>query len=410
MDYRRHAQPFPVAKATTADPLSQMAMSLRQIKENLDAQAFKAAEARVDAATNEFLAKPIHSTLGHFLRDVHLLAVGAPGSPEWTDARDRLETHDRFVKRGIPAGASEQVPADGGHLVAPTFANAIVERMYSTGQVLQRCTNVAVDSSAFKFPQFAETSRANGSRFGGVRSYWQNEADLAVSSKPAFAVGELSMKKLIGLLYLTDELSMDSNAFSTWSELAFSSELAFRLEASIISGDGAGKPMGVIAAPATIVVAKDAGQLTGTVTADNVTQMSSRLWSASRPNSIWLFNQALRPALSTLALPVGSGGSFVPLWHCSEGQPYLDCIPAFESEYCSAPGALGDLILVDLSRTLVGIRSTTADVSIHVRFSTSEQAFRYVMRVDAAPLDIAPVVPLNGTVTTSSAVVLAARP
>ena len=101
-------------------------------------------------------------------------------------------------RRASPAGASEQVPADGGFLVAPEFAERLLERVYSTGQFLQRTTSVPISkpgSTGAKIAGFDEQSRENGLRFGGVLSYWQNEADEVLATKPKFREVESSASR-----------------------------------------------------------------------------------------------------------------------------------------------------------------------------------------------------------------------
>ena len=314
-----------------------------------------------------------------------------------------------------PAGGSEIVPADGGFLIQPQWANQIWQRMTNVGQVLGRCTEVPVvdpNRNGIRFPQVDESSRVNGSRWGGVFGYWQNEANQALATKPKFLATEMKLEKLVTLIYLSSELADDSDAANTWASLAFAQESVFNLESKFISGTGAGQPLGVLNAGATITVPKETDQAAGTIVAANVLNMASRLWAASRPNAIWLYSQAALPQLLGLSISVGSGGSNLPLFHFSEedGSPDMLCgMPCFPCEYCSALGAPGDLILGDWSRYVVATKEPDSSVSIHVRFLTDEQTFRFVMRVNGQPVDPRPVAAANSTATTSSFLVLAQR-
>lgn len=328
----------------------------------------------------------------------------------------------RLLQIRAAAGASETVPSDGGFLVAPQFSREIVKRMYLTGEILKRCFVIPTLTDKFAFPQFAETSRVDGSRLGGIEVYSepeaanlaQNPAGQSTATKPQFMLTELEPKKIMGLMYITNELALDSSALSSWATYAFSQELTFTLEKFIVNGTGAGQPLGINNAPALIVVPKETGQATATVVSNNAFNMASRLWAASRPNACWIYHQELLPSLATLSLVVGAAGSQSKMWHwqCAEDDYDRLCgIPAFPSEYCASPGAQGDIILADFSRYVVAMRDIMkADVSIHIRFLTDESAFRFVMRVDGEPIDPAPVTPRTGTKTTSPFVALAARP
>src|SRR5579864_9100360 len=104
-----------------------------------------------------------------------LMAVRAAAlQPHNTDSR-LLE----MQKRSTPQGASEQIPADGGFLVYPDFANEIFKIMHDVGLVYPRAMKIPLSetTNAIKIPGVDEQSRANGSRWGGVQMFWQNEAD-----------------------------------------------------------------------------------------------------------------------------------------------------------------------------------------------------------------------------------------
>ena len=317
-------------------------------------------------------------------------------------------------KRAVALGGSEQAPSDGGFLVDAEFSRDIVKRMYLTGQILRRCTQMPMTGSALKFPQFQEASRAGGSRLGGVQFFYESEAAALVAVKPAFQLSEMQAKKITGLINVTDELSQDSDALNSWASYAFAQESTFKLEGAIINGTGAGMPSGVLNSPALVTVAKSAGQSSPatTIVNDNITGMRTALWAASRPNAVWLYNGDLLPQLGSLVTSVGTGGSTSSLWHWAEGGEDTDRlagIPAYPSEYCQASGTIGDLILADFSRYIVGMREQRTDVSIHVNFISSQQVFRFVMRVDGQVIDQAPVTPDHGTTATSPMVALASR-
>jgi HK97 family phage major capsid protein len=314
-------------------------------------------------------------------------------------------------QRAAAAGGSEAVASDGGFLVAAEFQQEILRRVYQTGQIFNRCQQFTTTRPAFKFPQFDESSRATGSRLGGVTVYNQNEADAAIASKAKFSLAEVAIHKLIGLVYCSDEMAQDTDAFATWATYSFAEEMKFRIEDWTVNGTGAGEPLGVTASPATITVAKESGQGSATVVSANVQNMSARLWSASRPNACWLFNQGFRGSLTTLQTTVGAAGSVNMLWSSADGVDRLDGIPAYESEYCAAAGSQGDLILADFSRYAIVIRELMrSELSVHVRWLTDESTFRFVTRIGGQTIDARPVTPKNGSNTTSPFVCLAARP
>jgi HK97 family phage major capsid protein len=359
------------------------------------------------------------ATLGEQLSAVRLSALADISG--YSSRRDpRL---DEIQRRAFSAaGNNEAVAADGGFLVQPEFARKLVKRMYRTGEVFSRCTQfpiTAPNSNGVRFPQFDETSRANGSRLGGVFTYWENEADALTGTKPKSMVNELTARKLTALLYLTGELAEDTSAdaLDSWVSYAASQELLFALENSIVTGDGQSKPQGVLNSPALVTVAKESAQSAATVVSANIQKMLSAFWAASMRSSgaVWLYNQALLPQLSTMTTIAGTAGSESRMWHWAESSDDYNMIcgiPALPSEYCSAPGTVGDLILADFSRYALAIREMIRnEVSIHVRFLTDESAYKFLIRVNGETIDKTPVTPLNGSGSTKTSpfVTLAAR-
>lgn len=322
------------------------------------------------------------------------------------------------LNRRAALGASETVPSAGGFLVAPEFSREIMKRMYLVGDIMAKCLILPITnphSNAIRFPQFMETSRANGSRLGGVQAYYQNEADSIPPSKPGFMASTLTAHKIVGLIECTDELMADSGALGSWMTYALAQELTFKLEYGIVNGTGAGQPQGLLNSPALVSVPAEGGQASATVVSANIQKMMASFWSASynSPAACWLYNQALLPQLATLQTVVGTAGSESQLWHWAEEPDQYDMLagfPAMQSEYCQVPGTPGDIILCDLSRYVLAMREAIRnELSIHLLFLTDQSAFRAVMRVNGQTIDTSPITPLFGTRATSPFVALAAR-
>jgi HK97 family phage major capsid protein len=85
------------------------------------------------------------------------------------------------------------------------------------------------------------------------------------------------------------------------------------------------------------------------------------------------------------------------------GRPVIPC------EACSAPGTVGDVILVDLNEYLVADKPSLFLSSSHYKFLTGEVALRITYRVAGQPIWSKAVTPKNGTNTISPVVTLAAR-
>jgi len=315
-------------------------------------------------------------------------------------------------------GLNETVPSDGGFLVQQDFASEILKDVFETGVLASRCRRVTIsgNSNSIKINGMDETSRVAGSRQGGIRGYWADEAEEKTASKPKFRKIELNLKKMVGLCYATDELLDDAAALEGVIRDGFVSEFGFMLDDAIINGSGSGQPLGILNSGCLVSQSAETGQLAATVMAENVIKMYSRLFAPSRQNAIWLINQAIEPQLFTMSIAVGTGG--VPVYMPAGGlssAPYgtLFGRPVIPIEQCQALGTVGDIILADLSNgyILAEKGGIEAAMSIHVRFIYDEQVFRFVMRVDGQPVRASALTPFKGgaTATQSHFVALATR-
>ncbi len=312
-------------------------------------------------------------------------------------------------------GASEVDPTGGGFLVQVDFATAIFMLAHDMGELVSRVNTIPISANAngIKIPGVDETSRATGSRWGGVASYWEAEGTQPTASKPTFRIVEFDLKKLFSLMYTTNELLQDSTALTAIAGQAFSEEVMFMTEDAIFEGNGAGVPLGILNSPATISVAKETGQATKTIVKENIENMWSRCWSRSRKNAIWAINQDCEPQLGALNQPVGTGGELVYLPPGGlSAAPYatLKGRPVIATEYNSTLGTVGDIALLDLSQyTLVDKGGVQAATSMHVAFLTDEMVFRITYRVDGRPMWAKPLTPFKGSNTLSPFVTLATR-
>jgi HK97 family phage major capsid protein len=355
------------------------------------------AEMTAEAATKaveEFKAK----------QDKEIVKRFVPGGdpPETTDGFKSLGEQLHAVMRaksGQPdarlkavVGNSEGVPADGGFLVQTDFATQLLEKTFLNSDIVNRVFRIPIsaNSNAIKIPAVADSNRADGSRFGGIRAYWMNEGGSKTESNPSFAQVSLELKKLIGYCTATDELLQDASALEAWIQRAFAAEFDFKLADAVINGDGAGKPLGILNAPCLVTVTAETGQGASTIVAENVIKMWASRFGPNSSNYVWLINQNIESQLYTMGLAVGSGGIsvYMPAGGLS-GVPYgtLFGRPVIPCEQCASLGTAGDIILADLSQyVMIDKGSMQSASSIHVNFQTDQTAFRFVYRCDGQPL------------------------
>lgn len=310
---------------------------------------------------------------------------------------------------------TEGANADGGFLVQTDFSAQLVERLHTTGEVYGRTSRVTISTGAngIKIPYVNEVSRKDGLRQGGVQGFWADEAGDKTLSQPRFGMAQLDLKKCIAAVKVSDELLQDAVALEGYIMSRVPQELMFKAENSFIRGLGAFDPLGILASGATVTVSKEVGQLAKTITAQNVIDMYAQLDPRSVANAVFYINQDCIKQLLTMTFPTGAAGTpvYLPPGGIS-GKPFGSIlgIPVIPIEYCSTLGALGDIILADMSQYQVaekgGIQSAS---SIHVEFLNDLITFRFVLRIDGQPLWVAPLVPFQGVVPTLPWLILEAR-
>lgn len=351
-------------------------------------------------------------SLGEQLRAV----VGAAKTGRVADALWDINAHAAGIDRMAAAtGAGEAIGFDGGFAVQDDFIPGILDRVFAGSQVAQFCDSreIGPGSNGVSYNVIDETSRADGSRGGGVQAYWIGEGGSLTASRPKLARKRLELSKLAALFYATDELLEDATALESWTNAEMQDEMAFKLDDAIIRGSGAGIPQGVLNADALVSVTKNTGQAAATFDLTNVKNMWIRMPSRSLGNAAWYINNEVWPQIFGLEQVVGTGG--VPVYMPptgAAGAPFgtLYGRPIRPIEQASALGTVGDVIFADFSRYLI-IRKGQARraVSMHVQFLTDEMAFRWILRINGRPKPHSALTPYKGAATTSPFVVLATR-
>jgi HK97 family phage major capsid protein len=323
---------------------------------------------------------------------------------------------------GAASGLNTAVGADAGFLVRTDFSTQLLNRAIEQSVLAQRCNTIEIGDGfdGIELPFIAETSRANGSRWGGVQVYRRAEAETVTATKPKLDMLELRLEDLMGICYATDRATRDAVSLGQIIQLAFSSEFAFKLDDEIYRGTGVGQCLGILTSPATVSQAAEAAQVADTVVAENIVKMRARLRARNRANSIWIINQEVEPQLPLMTVKVknvagaenvGGAPIYMPANGLSvDGYDTLFGRPLVPLEQASAVGDVGDIALVDMGEYLLirkgGIQ---ADQSMHVRFLYGENTYRFVQSVNGAPTWKSSLTPYKGANALSPFVTLAAR-
>lgn len=396
---------YEAKKVSLARNAKLLTMEEEQEEANLQLSAVQSAGMTLRDGTRVQMGRDLATTkpfvdFGEQLACVYLAAQG--------------EMDPRLLPLRAASGMSEGVLSEGGFLVQREFVNTLIEPIYETGRVASRVFRPPFSgrTNGIDIPAIDETSRVDGSQFGGVTAYWAAEGDTVNASKPKVRLMKLSLNKLFAIYYATEEIIQDAPLLGAMASRAFATAMLFKVENAIIRGTGAGQPMGILTGPGLVTVAKEAGQANGTLLVENILKMWARCLEPYRQNAVWFINQAIEPQLYGMGITFGTGGQavFMPAGTIA-GQPFSTLMgrPIVTVPYCSALGVVGDIILADLGRYMLIDKALRSDQSMHVRFLNDEQTFRFIYPVDGQPMDHSAITPFKGTDTLSPTVTLAAR-
>ncbi|HEY8065610.1 MAG TPA: phage major capsid protein [Methylosinus sp.] len=329
---------------------------------------------------------------------------------EWAraviDAGDNFVTDHRLLR--APSGAGEVDPTSGGFAVPDEFISDLVGSLYAESVLAPLCDRHERENGRpVKRPMIDETSRVDGSRWGGVKVLWKEEAATVSSTLPRLKQYEFQPHSLLGYCVVSNELAGDAPMLGSYLTRAFGSEMSFVLDRAILLGKGAGQPLGILNTPSLISVAAEGGQSAATIVRENIQKMWQRLPAPSRRRAVWIVNE---DASHELDRPDSSGGWAGVFVQPSNGERFarLKGAPVLELEQAPALGTLGDIVLADLSQYIL-VENYAMAISGHAQFLNDQLVFRFRMRVDGAPAWSSPITPYNGTQTRSPFVALAAR-
>lgn len=398
------------------------------------AQQVVALSAKVDeltakqAVTNqklaEFEARPVYKTyaepidrseegkwgfrdLGHFAAEVMRTKTNGGITP----LIQKNFSQELVIKAAT--GMGELVGSDGGFLVPPQFSNKIFERLYKENDLLKRTDQYTVGGNSIVFPRNSESSRANGSRWGGVQAYWLQEGSTITRSRPTFGRLTLNLHKLACLAAITEELMQDSGlALNQYLGKVFPAEISFLVGDALVRGTGAGQPLGIKNSPCTVTVTRDTASH---VVFNDIENMWARRFkgmgsSEGSEGFVWFINQDVSPDLGKMTLGIGTAGvaAYQPPGMQSAA-PYMTLkgAPVVEIEWCDTLGTSGDIILADMGQMVsISKGGMETQSSMHLYFDSDQQAFRTTFRMDSQSWWSAPLTPYKGTNTQSPFIIL----
>lgn len=246
-----------------------------------------------------------------------------------------------------------------GFVIPAAYSHAILDRAREIDGPWARCRWVSSPTIELRVPVTAETSLANGKRFGGLTSTWGTpEVVFPPATDGKLAVVTYKAQRLPVLTVVSRDLMADSDLIAQWLQYQATTEIRYNIEYAMINGmDAVGGPQGVLTAPSTVTVPPDSGQAAATITATNI----NRMWGAIAPACMmspglcWHASPSTIEAIDDLAV----SGDYPELNYARPGQSYwsphalLKGRPLIPSAFCPDVGTPGDLIAVDWSQYMM---------------------------------------------------------
>ena len=310
-------------------------------------------------------------------------------------------------------GANEGLPSAGGFILEPTLVKEILKPLHENGPFTSLVNKLPVgsDSNYGWINGVDETSRATGSRWGGIQGYRLAEAGLITASKPAFLRINWELKKYAVAVYATDELLADASQFSAIVQQGAAEELSFMANDDILRGLGVGGPFGILNSGCLLQTTKETDQAADTVVVENLNKMWQQLHPRHRARAAWFVNSDVEPQLDALALAVGTA-ALQPRYVTFgiDGVMRIKGRPVIVNEFSSALGDLGDIVVADFSDYLFWEKAgVQAAKSTELLFMYDESVFRFIYRCDGTTALADAITPYKGANDQSPFVALAER-
>jgi HK97 family phage major capsid protein len=293
-----------------------------------------------------------------------------------------------------------------GYMVPAAFRQEIWELVHNDEDLL-----AMVDpepTSVNQVDMLADESTPWGA--SGVQVYWRSEASQMTSQRQKqVEPRSVVLHQLYALVTASEELLKDAPRLANRLTKKVAAGFRWKINETIMNGDGVGKPKGWMKSNALVSVAKESGQTADTVVAANVANMLARIIDPSKAS--WFINQDVLPQLMLMTL-----GNY-PIWtppasgFVNAPGGFLLGRPVRFNDHCETLGDKGDIQLVNPEGYYAATRDTGLQYasSIHLFFDYGLEAFRWEFRLGGQPFLSAPVTPAKSTKTRSHFVTLAER-
>jgi HK97 family phage major capsid protein len=234
--------------------------------------------------------------------------------------------------------------AGGGFLVPETFRDALLKVDYNA--IVRPRATVLQPGETPDAPLSIPALRQRSTRaLSGMRLQWTAEGDVKQETQAAFDEIILKPKEVSGYCTVTDKLLRNSSA-EIYLYILLRSAMSEAEDEAFLTGDGVGRPLGVLNSPARVEVDRlNAGQIEYA----DIINMLARLIAQSWQNAVWVASVTVVPQLFTMVSPSGH-----VLFRPGDGRNQSFAgFPLAVTPVTPDLGQRGDLMLCDFSKYLI---------------------------------------------------------
>ena len=275
LDAKRGADGMLSEEDTAAyDKMEQDVMNLGKEIERLERQA------AIDAELSKATSTPL---------------TGKPGAKMGKDDNEKTgRASDEYrgsfwnamrVKAPMPSvlnALQEGTDSEGGYLVPDEFERTLVEALEEENVFRTLAHVIKTSSGDRKIPVVASKGTAS----------WVDEEGAYQESDDEFSQVSIGAYKLGTMIKVSEELLADSVFdLEAYISKEFARRIGAREEESFFTGDGSGKPLGILATTGGAEVGVTAASATA-ITADEVIDLFYSLKTPYRKNAVWVLNDA----------------------------------------------------------------------------------------------------------------------
>ena len=180
--------------------------------------------------------------------------------------------------------------SEGGYLVPDEFERTLVQALEEENIFRQLAKVIQTSSGDRKIPVVATKGTAS----------WIDEEGAFVESDDAFSQVSIGAYKLGTLIKVSEELMNDSIFdLESYISAEFARRIGAKEEEAFFTGDGSGKPLGILAASGGAETGVTAASATS-ITADELMDLFYSLKAPYRKNAVWVLNDSTIKAIRKL--------------------------------------------------------------------------------------------------------------